>query len=214
MINYPIIIPFKEHSERCQQKNFILFPFVMAYLVSIGVTKSNIYVTSDSSKVKKFVEPYGVNFIFENKTISHDEAIASYLVAKQLKVDWYFMLPITQPLRSKDILTNMINEIDNQYSFITTYIETHNRNIFELDDNSKFKIENEHHTGKQCPIVKMIDGSIYLINSKFIETLLKSNDINRDFWHSNFKAIEHKSVICDIDTKNQLEAFLNIVEQF
>lgn len=52
---YPIIIPFKATSNRCPQKNFILYPIVFEWLMRSGVDAKNIYVVSASEQVKNFI---------------------------------------------------------------------------------------------------------------------------------------------------------------
>lgn len=48
-----IIIPFKETSNRCPNKNFTLFPFAIGWLKSENVNlKEDVYVVSKSEKVK------------------------------------------------------------------------------------------------------------------------------------------------------------------
>lgn len=104
-----IIIPFKETSKRCPGKNFTLFPFIFNWLVkSENTDLSDIYVVSKSEKVKDFVKPYNVNFISENEK-SIDDLTASTLAATDLNLEYFIMLPLTQPIR-KHGLINLISE--------------------------------------------------------------------------------------------------------
>ena len=80
----PVIIPFKEKSIRCPNKNFVLFEYTYDWLKKQNVDDSNIYVVSESDKVKHFIaENYpNVNFVREQNKYPKDNLFASFFCAK------------------------------------------------------------------------------------------------------------------------------------
>jgi hypothetical protein len=59
----------------------------------------------------------------------------------------------------------------------------------------------------------MIDGSVYLIRTKFLEKILnKDTSVNHNFWNGNFYAIEHNiDFFIDIDDENDLKQYYKLI---
>ena len=160
-----IIIPFKEVSSRCPNKNFILFPYVMSWIDSQKVDHSEIYVVSNSSKVEQFVRCHKVNFIYEKPQKNPNDIIATATVANELCVDEYILLPLTQPVRDNQLIQKVENQLKKKdCDFVTTYQKITDRSLFYLNDNLKFEHQSKNRKGCMCPEVKMLDGAIYNIN--------------------------------------------------
>ena len=90
-----IIIPFKETSIRCPDKNFILFPYVRKWLEKQSILSSDIYVVSASNKVKDFATRYDVNFLYEKACKNPNDIIATANAAIALELEQYIFLPLT-----------------------------------------------------------------------------------------------------------------------
>ena len=120
-----LFIPFKENSQRFYNKNFKLFQYTYEYLLSINFNMSKVYVITDSSMVEEFVKKYGIKTINEENSVdinNRNEVIACYNAAKSLDIENFIWLPLTQPLRNKNLI-NLIeeefNKKENDFDFVT-----------------------------------------------------------------------------------------------
>lgn len=217
MNKIPIIIPFKETSVRCPNKNFILFPYVIKWLDKQNINHQNIYVVSSSNKVEDFISQYNIKYIYEHNHQKSNDTLAAAYTAKDLNVENYFLLPITQPIRSTSLINNIstiLVQENNPYDFITTHQLITDRSLFYLTDDDKFITPSYNRKGCMCKEVKMIDGAIYGIKTSFSNKIINSTDINHDFWSGNFKTIENSvDFFLDIDTQKDMKKF-NILNRY
>ena len=80
----PIVIPFKETSNRCPNKNFVLFSYALKWLKDENISTSDIYVVSSSDKVKQLALDNKLNFFNEPIVENPNGDIAAYYVAKSI----------------------------------------------------------------------------------------------------------------------------------
>ena len=209
MKNIPIIIPFKETSSRCPNKNFTLFPYAIQWLERQNISKSGIYVVSKSNRVENIAQQYKVNFVYEIECKNPNNIIAAATVAKQLDVNAYIELPLTQPVKNANLIKDVVDALQSSdCDFVTTYQTVTDRSLFYLDDNLKFLNESKNRKGCMCKEMKMLDGAIYGIKLSFAEKIIDAEDINAAFWAGNFKAIKNNvDFFIDIDTKTDMKKF-------
>lgn len=212
MKNIPIIIPFKETSIRCPEKNFYLFPYTLEWLYEQDVYPQDIYVVSNSKRVEDLVTENNLNFVRESENGEYlGDIEASYTVAKKLNVPYYIFLPLTQPIRNKNLIDQIRSLKDENFDFVTTYQNISDRSIYYIDNNDKFIHPSKNRKGCLCPSFKMLDGSIYGIKTAFIESIINSEDINASFWNGKFKTIYNDvNLFLDVDTKKDLSVFMGI----
>ena len=215
-MNIPIIIPFKETSVRCQNKNFILFPYTIQWLDRQNVPRSSIYIVSKSNKVKNITQQYDVNFFEEAECKNPNNIIAAATVAKQLRAKAYIELPLTQPVKNANLIKYVVGALQSsECDFVTTYQIVTDRSLFYLDDNLQFLNESKNRKGCMCKEMKMLDGAIYGIKLSFAEKIIDAKDINAAFWAGNFKAIKNDvDFFIDIDTTNDMQKFAQLSSNY
>ena len=101
------IIPIKSNSRRVKNKNFKkIFNIPLYQIVLAKVKKANfdeIYVDTDSKKIKNFCLKNNISVIDRLKGLSKDNANGNDLINyhyKIIKADLYFQIFITAPLLS------------------------------------------------------------------------------------------------------------------
>lgn len=215
-MNIPIIIPFKETSVRCQNKNFILFPYAIQWLDRQNAPRSSVYVVSTSDKVKDIAQQYNVNFVEEAECKNPNNIVAAATVAKQLDAEAYIELPLTQPVKNANLIKNVVDALQSSAcDFVTTYQTITDRSLFYLDDNLKFLNKSKNRKGCMCKEMKMLDGAIYGIKLSFAEKIINAEDINAAFWAGNFKAINNDvDFFIDIDTLNDMQKFAQLSSNY
>lgn len=217
-----LFIPFKENSQRFYNKNFKLFQYTYEYLLNINFNMSKVYVITDSSMVEEFVKKYGIKTINEENSIdinNRNEVIACYNAAKCLDIENFIWLPLTQPLRNKNLI-NLIeeefNKKENDFDFVTSFEYISDRSLFYLNQyEDKFLYEKNiklTRQGRSCQEVRMLDGAIYGVKTNFLKELVKDEqNVLTNFWQGKFKTILNDvPFFVDIDTQDDFEAFKNL----
>lgn len=217
-----LFIPFKENSQRFYNKNFKLFQYTYEYLLSINFNMSKVYVITDSSMVEEFVKKYGIKTINEENSINinnRNEVIACYNAAKSLDIENFIWLPLTQPLRNKNLI-NLIeeefNKKENDFDFVTSFEYISDRSLFYLNQyEDKFLYEKNiklTRQGRSCQEVRMLDGAIYGVKTNFLERIMNDEqNVLTNFWQGKFKTILNDvPFFVDIDTQDDFEAFKNL----
>ena len=211
-----IIIPFKETSNRCPNKNFILFPYALKWLENEGVDlREDVFVISKSKKVEYTTIDAKMNFMHEPETSTSDIDAIAYAMEK-LDAKYAIFFPLTQPLKAHGILTT-IEDILKQTScdFVTTYQNITDRSLFYLNDDMNFLRQSNNRKGCMCNEMKMLDGAIYGVKKDFMDKVLKAEDINAAFWAGNFKAIKNEvDFFIDIDTANDMHRFAQLSSNY
>lgn len=217
-----LFIPFKENSQRFYNKNFKLFQYTYNYLLNINFNMSKVYVITDSSMVEEFVKKYGIKTINEENSVdinNRNEVIACYNAAKSLDIENFIWLPLTQPLRNKNLI-NLIeeefNKKENDFDFVTSFEYISDRSLFYLNQyEDKFLFEKNiklTRQGRSCQEVRMLDGAIYGVKTNFLKELVKDEkNVLNNFWQGKFKTILNDvPFFIDIDTEEDFNAFKNL----
>lgn len=202
-------ITVKGTSKRCPRKNHKLLPYVLKQISNF----LDVIVITDDKDLKRIAEKFNVEVFMEEKDIQHSEfhSIYNYLIKTQRinEIDEFLYLPVTQPLRSNELIINIGFADITDYDFATSYSIVPNRKIFLLNDDNTFMYDSYERKGALCNDVKMIDGCAYKIKTSFLEKILKSDNVNHMFWNeSKIKFIENKDdTFLDIDTPKDLKKF-------
>ena len=205
-------ITVKGESKRCPRKNHKLLPYVLEQVHQY----LDVVVITDSLELQRIAEKYNVKVFIEDKEIQHSElhSIYNYLVqTKQLNsIKEFVHLPVTQPFRSDNLIMTVAYADIKDYDFATSYVIIPNRKIFLLNDDNTYQEDSFERKGSLCVNTKMIDGSIYKIQTSFLEKIIQTNNVNHAFWNeSKIKFYENENDIClDIDTNKDLKLFLKI----
>lgn len=211
----PIILPFKEHSVRCPDKNFILYNATIEWLMKEGISPSDVYVVTRSSTVIDFVHRKSRSFEFpvivlrENEDATCDIDSSAY-AALGLNCKAYYMLSLASPFRSSGLLksmSSMLSDNFDSYDFVTTYQNVTDRSLFYIDEKGQFKRESNHRRGSMCPEERMLDGSAYLIKTDFAKELISkdTDTVNQLFWSGKFGCVKNSThFFIDVDTPDDM----------
>ena len=204
------IIPAKGNSTRIKNKNILkvnrkrLIEYTFNLLKKINI-KENVYVSSESSKIKKITIKYGLKFIKRPKNLckkssSTESAIIhsiNYVKKHKKTFKWVVTLPPTSPLRSTKTFLKVLKLIKlNKYDSVITICK--NRGYFWLkkkssgfkklfpkasrrqqDRNSLFEETSSIYANKIKKLIKtnsMINGKIGYVETSKNESI----DINDD----------------------------------
>ena len=210
-----IFITVKGESKKCPNKNLILLPYI---LNNFSELLKEIVVITDSLRLKEIAEKFKVKEVFlENKEVQVSEfnSIYNYLSKnnKFSEISEFIYLPVTQPFSSEELLENISSLDLSNYDFSTTYSIVPDRKIFLLNDDNSFKYNSYERKGSLCSELKMIDGAIYRIKTKFLEKIISSDNINHCFWNeSKILFLENNNLFLDIDTPRDLFLFQEIIK--
>ena len=204
-----VFITVKGESKRCPRKNHKLLPYVLKQIGNF----LNVVVITDSLELKRIAEKFNVEVFIEEKEVQQSEfhSIYNYLEKTQRlnEIDEFLYLPVTQPLRSNELIMDVAFTDISNYDFATSYSLVPNRKIFLLNDDNSFMYDSYERKGSLCNDMKMIDGCAYKIKTSFLDKIVKSENVNHSFWNkSKIKFIENKdNMFLDVDTQNDLKKF-------
>lgn len=126
---YSILIPIKEQSNRCPNKNKELLPFTINYLKTIQRLNSTIVIT-DCKELERYAVSFGLETHLEVREHTQDELLSCYNFLKNTKmeIDYFFLMPATHPLRDINLISlfeekNMDKNIDFLVSYVLLRIE-------------------------------------------------------------------------------------------
>ena len=110
-----VIVPIKTVSKRVKNKNFRIVNKKPLYQFLLNKLKfcnfDEIYVDTDSTKIKKFCKSKNIKVINRLKYLAQDNANGNDLLNyhfKKIKAKYYFQLFITAPLLSVKTINNCI----------------------------------------------------------------------------------------------------------
>ena len=180
--NFYIIIPARKNSKRIPNKNLtkILNLRLIEYTIhhaKLTKNKTNIFISSDDSRIKKISEKYKINFTPRSKKNSQDKSTTESAVIETInqnkkkiifnKNSHIVLLQCTSPIRSRNDIDKAIkfyvkNKFDSLFSGCV------NKNLFWRKSNKKleplnynmFKRKREQSMQKQF----LENGSIYIFN--------------------------------------------------
>lgn len=208
----PILIPIKEYSERCLRKNYDLLPFTARFIYRAGLEKNTVVIT-DSNELMQLASSLGLNAHLETRHPYQDELISCRNYVEQKNIECFFLCPVTQPFRHKNLFNLFETEVNlckEPWDFMTTITKVQDRSIFYLEQkNNHFSFEKKgkNRKGSLCMQKLMIDGSLYLIKSDFLKGVLNAIDLNEAFWKGKFICVLNEAPFIDIDTKEDMEKF-------
>lgn len=211
MNDIPILIPIKERSERCPQKNKYLLPFTARYLEQQN-RLSSAWVISDSPALLELASSLNMRTFLEKPVPKQNERTACWTFLQQHNAPEFLLCPVTQPFRSKEL----INEMEDAYQkhgnidFVTAMTVMPDREQFyvhQLEDRYTFKIHSECRMGATCGNVHMVDGSLYLIRTSFLNEIVHLDDPTSAFWNARFNCVMNRAPFMDIDTEDDLYKF-------
>ena len=209
-MSIPILIPMKRTSLRCHNKNFILFPFIIQ---SLKKYIDDVVILTEDIECIDFVKYYNVKtWLYDNKYTNETNICYNYCILNDIQ--HFFLFPLTQPFKDLSFIDNSINFI-NDYDVICSSIKTSDRSRFYINDN-RFQMENVERKGILCNEYEMVDGSMYLISTKFLATCIENDTIsNYKFWNSGrLKTINCVHPYLDIDTEDDMKQFMFLLNYF
>src|ERR1700753_1452220 len=106
MSNIPVLIPIKEHSERCPEKNRHLLPFTIKYLQQQN-RLSSVWVISDSPALLELASSLQVKTFLEVRIPGQNERTACWSFLQVHNYPEFILCPATQPFRSEDLIDEM-----------------------------------------------------------------------------------------------------------
>lgn len=219
MNNIPILVPVKKHSKRCHNKNFFLLPYTLQYLKDEGFRK--VVVLSDSKVFEPITEFFGFKLKIIPKVKNDDELKTCFRYLKNKRIKFFAICSVTHPLKEPGLINKLVSKYMEQklkIDFCTSYYRFKNRRRFFIEKQNeifqfkyKYRIRSGNVLKKE---IKMIDGGVYIMSSKFIETVAKSKSSNQAFWSGRFTCIENNMPFLDIDSETDLLSFKNFLNQF
>lgn len=211
-IDTPILIPVKECSLRCARKNHALLPYTAEYLYEEGVAQDATVIT-DSESLMQQAMALGLNTYFETRRPEQDELTSCYNYAIEKSIPLFFLCPATQPFRSAGLLgvmRELFESCNKEHDFITTISAVQNRSLFFVKEHKerwKFVTKRKNRKGSECTAEYMIDGTLYLIRTAFMEKVINADDSNEIFWKGNFTCVKNEAPFMDIDTREDMRHF-------
>jgi CMP-N-acetylneuraminic acid synthetase len=183
-MNIVAIIPARKSSKGLKNKN--IYPLLGKPLINWTIDSvlnskyiNDIYVTSDSEKIEKYVLQYDINFLKRPSKLAKDDSNivdviihALEQILKKKNFDFLILLQPTSPLRNTLHIDNAISSLinTNATSLISVVKQDNkllksffleNTSIFlKALNNSNFQFSNR----QSLPNMYMPNGAIYIVN--------------------------------------------------
>lgn len=209
---YKLFICVKGHSSRCPNKNANLIRFTIDWIRDTGHANDTV-VISDSNFICCIAEYHHIKYYHEPNNFDNElMSIHRYLKQSGEHIDDVIVVPVTQPVRNKELLDELINEPYGDADFITTKRTVSDRHIFYVDDNNNFIYNSEQgeRKGSLCKQQWMLDGSLYKLKVSVLGELAQSINPNKCLWTDHkFKTIVNSSYLYfDIDEPHEYAEFM------
>lgn len=212
----PIFITARGHNKEEFDKNKECLKF--AY---IFISKQNLFdqtfIISDNKELLDYALKLGftktIHYECKNSNdIKYLEYLATYTYGKENNYypDWIIILNINQIFRSYSLISDCINNIDDNYDIITSYTEINNKSHFFISTLEKDKHNLSHLLSNELDIQHMADASIYAVRSKFAFECMEYDDPSEHFWKGRIKFFKNKSVYVDIRNIDHIKQYYNI----
>ena len=213
MSDIPIIVPVKSISLRCPFKNYFLLPYTLDYLKAEG--RKNVWVVSDTEDLLKMAENYGYKTFLETRSDGQDELTSCWSFLQNTNFENFILCPVTHPFKSNGLINEMediMSKNDKTLDFIATSNTISDREQYFIEQKEEveyqFKKTLNNRKGKfSKPSQTIIDGSMYLIKTSFLNMVVLSDDTNAAFWNGRFSCVKNIAPFLDIDSPEDLEKF-------
>lgn len=199
-----ILIPAKAESKRCPHKNFVLLPFVNEWLKAEG-RHGDAIVIYDSEEMRDLAASLGLSTFEEIRPHGGDNEAAAdcaYCIGEE----YFIRLPLTQPLRSHNLLADMEAASKGRNLVVSAQIST-DRRLFDIAPNGDFLLQSSERKGCMCEERLMVDGAAYLCKTEWA----RSVKTNHEFWSEPFVYAINHAPFLDIDTQEDMQKFLNLL---
>lgn len=218
--NIPIFISVRGYDENVSQKNKEALKYTYLLIEEMNMFKQT-YIISDSQEMLDYAELLGFeHFIYQECKTKEDIIYLDYIgiynfyVKTGYKPDWFILLSVNQLFRDKNLIYECIRNIDANYDVISSYSEISNQSSFILDENYKI-INGEHLNSSEIEMKKIVDASIYAINTDFAIYIMESGEEDRSkvFWNGKFKFFKNNSLYTDIHLLNDINKYYDIIDK-
>ena len=217
MINIPILLTVKGTTQRDIKNGIDLLPYIYDYIESQQILKYTV-VISDADEILNYAHRLGFLQTYKEQCVKcrfcNIDFNGPYHFFRDTQTDceWYIVIPINQPFKSKNLILNTIYAINDNYDFITSYSHTVDRYSFYIDDDNKFIKKNDNH--KNTKVVKMLDEAIFAVKKSYLLECVKSGDPHKKFWEGKFKTIENDSIFFPVNNAFDMSKFNKTEEIF
>jgi len=213
----PVFITARGNTEDIFETNKESLKFSYLYIKDQKLFPQT-YIISDNLNMLDYAKKLGfLNTIHypcgTDKDIKYLEYMATYRygVENNYKPDWIILLNVGQLFNSPFLISDCINNIDNNYDIVASYTEISNRSHFFIDDNNKLINTNkEHLLTSEHQRVKMVDAGIYAIKTVFAFSCMEYDDPAEHFWNGKIKFFKNRSLYTNIYNINDIKKYYEI----
>ena len=217
--NIPIFITVRGNNQENVLKHKESLKFAYIFINEQDLFTQT-YIISDNQELLDFAKELGFsNLIFypcgSKKDLKYLEYFATYRygVENNYHPDWFIILNVNQLFRSKDLIAEIIRNIDDKYDVIASYTEISNRSHFFVDEAlTNIQKDDLHLLSSEYQRVKMVDAAIYAIKSDFAFSCMEYDDPSSHFWTGKIKYFKNNSVYTDIYTVDDIYRYCRVCE--
>lgn len=215
----PIFIAVKGLDEDNIKKNKELLVYAYSYLEEHQII-DKCHVISDDQVLCDFAKTIGFQEVWlddarEDASNLELYGIKSYIEKNKMQCEWLISFNISRPFKSRSLLFDIINRIDDSYDFITSYVNAFNRSIFFLNDHEDEFIDEPLDEFKpNLQQVRMVDSSIFAIKKVFLDKIMKNSNPYKDIWKANFCTVEHDTLYMHVKTYNDIRRLKHLEKIF
>jgi len=213
----PIFITARGNNNDILHTNMESLKFSYLFIKELNIFDQT-FIISDNVELLEYAKKLGfTKFIHypcgTDKDIKYLEYLATYryAVENNYKPDWIILLNIDQLFKSKFLIADCINNIDDNYDIVASYTEISNRSNFFIDSNNKLINNNKDHLlTSEHDRVKMIDAAIYAIKTTFAFSCMEYDDPAEHFWSGKIRYFKNRSLYTNIYNIDDIYKIYNI----
>lgn len=216
MTKIPIFITARGHNKEEFVKNKECLKFAYIFIREQNLFGQT-FIISDNRELLDYSLRLGftktIHYECKNDNdIKYLEYLATYNygITHNYYPDWIIILNISQIFRSYLLISDCINNIDDNYDVITSYTEINNKSHFFISNLENNKQNLSHLLSHEVDIQNMGDAAIYAIRSKFAFECMEYPDPSEHFWKGRMKFFQNRSIYVDIRNIKHIQQYYDI----
>ncbi len=220
-VDIPIFIPAKCETPEQIRQNKVLLPFAYHYLNKHQLLRNTV-VLSDSQDFLDYAVRLGFNKTYLEKCVGckqcriQEKGILHYMHDTGTDAEWFIIYSLRRPFKGENLILDVVNKINDNYDFVTTYSIRTDRAMFYIGEDKKFVEDVEVRNPDRCKHYATVDSALFCMKKQFLYKVATSKNPDNTLWEGRFKTVLNKGLyydMCDDEDFVRIEKVAKVIEE-